>query len=66
MSKKPVISKHEYTVTAAGWVAGQRCKAGDTLSLTKDQARYENVRLKTDQDNEPAKTATPKKAKAKT
>jgi hypothetical protein len=66
MSKKPVNSKLEYTVKVAGWVAGQRCKAGDTISLTKDQARYENVQLKTDQNKEPAKPAAPKKAAPKT
>jgi hypothetical protein len=58
-------AKLEYTVKAAGWVAGQRCKEGDDISLTKDQARYENVTLKSDQDKEPAKPASRKKAEPK-
>ena len=55
----------DYTVKADGWVAGQRCKAGDDIRLTKDQARYENVSLKSDQDKEPAKPATRKKTTLK-
>ncbi|WP_456390239.1 hypothetical protein [Profundibacter sp.] len=36
----------EYVVNSDGWVAGYRRKAGETVELTKGQAKYEDVTLK--------------------
>lgn len=44
---KKVVSqdaeKQNYVVTAAGRIAGQRCKVGGIVSLTPRQAKYEHV-----------------------
>lgn len=42
-SANPSRATFEYTVNAKGWVAGQNRKAGETVWLTLDQAKYENV-----------------------
>ncbi|TRD18393.1 hypothetical protein [Palleronia caenipelagi] len=39
---KPAQTR-DYLVTADGWIAGQRRKTGDPVSLTPRQAQYENV-----------------------
>lgn len=38
-------SEATYIARADGWVAGRRVKAGDTVLLTKEAARYEPVDL---------------------
>ena len=35
--------KKQYSVNADGWVAGKWQKKGDLVSMTPDQAKYENV-----------------------
>lgn len=40
--------KLDYVVNANGWIAGQNRKAGDIVPLSKKQAQYENVTLKSD------------------
>ena len=44
MTKTP--QKSSYVAKVDGWVAGQRVKAGDELSLTAAAARYEPVEPK--------------------
>lgn len=41
--------KQDYIVRADGWVAGKWQARGSTVSLTKEQAKYENVTLKKDE-----------------
>jgi len=53
MTKTP--QKLTYIAKAAGWIAGQRAKAGDELSLTPAAARYEPVELK--QSGRPARAS---------
>lgn len=53
MTKTP--QKSTYIAKADGWVAGQRVKAGDELSLTPGAARYEPVALK--QSGRPARAS---------
>lgn len=54
--------KLEYRTNADGWTAGQWRAKGDTVQLTKAQAKYENVSLATEQ---PAKAAPAKGSAAK-
>lgn len=39
------MTKRTYTANADGWIAGVPVKAGDTVQLTKEEAKYENVTL---------------------
>lgn len=41
MSQK--VQTQSYRVTADGWIAGRRAKAGDVVDLTPAQAKYEPV-----------------------
>ena len=36
-------AKADYTVNADGWIAGQRVAKGDKVSLSEEEAKYENV-----------------------
>lgn len=55
----------EYVVNSDGWVAGCRRKKGDIVDLTKGQAKYEDVTLKSeDKPVAESKAAAPRKGKA--
>lgn len=44
---KPEVKKtYDFVVNSDGWVAGYRKKKGDVVTLTKGQAKYEDVTLK--------------------
>lgn len=60
----------DYVVNGDGWVAGHRRKKGDTVSLTKAAAKYENVTLKSEtaakvEPNAGAKKAGTRRSRAK-
>ncbi|WP_323010037.1 hypothetical protein [Paracoccus sp. (in: a-proteobacteria)] len=38
-----MTTQKDYIARAAGWVAGQRVAAGDRITLSPAEARYENV-----------------------
>ncbi|WP_413874163.1 hypothetical protein [Albidovulum sp.] len=38
-----MAERQDYRVIADGWVAGRRARAGETVRLTKAEARYEPV-----------------------
>ncbi len=58
--------KQDYIVNADGWVAGKRCSKGSIVSLTADEAKYENVTLKKGESlADQAKAETAKRSRAK-
>lgn len=55
----------KYVVNSDGWIAGCRKKKGDIVELTKGQAKYEDVTLKsTGKSGADEKSAAPRKGKA--
>ncbi len=53
-------AKQDYIVNADGWVAGKRCSKGSIVSLTADEAKYENVTLKAERPKETKRSAAKK------